>query len=90
MIDLKKIERLAREVRDIIPKNIHNFYDDTEKKIYQLLQRRLSKMDFVSREEFDLQVQVLLRTREKVEMLEKRLNLLEGHEPSSEEIAKHE
>ncbi|MGB1236640.1 MAG: accessory factor UbiK family protein [Pseudomonadales bacterium] len=42
-----------------------------------LLQGAFSKMDLVSREEFDAQSAVLQRTRAKVEALEKRLDELE-------------
>lgn len=35
-------------------------------------------MDLVNREEFDVQTQVLLRTREKLTALEQRLNALEA------------
>ncbi|CAK8742526.1 Ubiquinone biosynthesis accessory factor UbiK [Sodalis praecaptivus] len=42
-----------------------------------MLQNQFSRMDLVSREEFDVQTQVLLRTREKLSQLELRLNALE-------------
>ncbi|MDP1020060.1 accessory factor UbiK family protein, partial [Klebsiella pneumoniae] len=45
-----------------------------EKKIRQALQSQLARLDLVSREEFDVQTQVLLRTRDKLALLEQRLN----------------
>ena len=51
---------------------------DIEKNVKALLQGGLGRLDLVSREEFDTQAQVLLRTREKVERLEARLAELEG------------
>ncbi len=42
------------------------------------LQSQLTRLDLVSREEFDVQTQVLLRTREKLALLEQRLNDLEN------------
>jgi BMFP domain-containing protein YqiC len=42
-----------------------------------VLQSQLTRLDLVSREEFDVQTQVLLRTREKLALLEQRLNDLE-------------
>ena len=42
-----------------------------------LLSSSLSKLDLVSREEFDLQTQVLARTREKLASLEARVALVE-------------
>ena len=66
MIDPKKIEQIARQVHESMPKGIREFGDDVEKKIRQTLQAQLVRLDLVSREEFDVQTQVLLRTREKL------------------------
>lgn len=43
---------------------------DVEKNLRSALQSALAKLDLVTREEFDVQQQVLLRTREKLERLE--------------------
>ena len=51
---------------------------DVEKNVRVLLRGALGRLDFVSREEFDIQVALLARTREKLEGLEERLALLEG------------
>ncbi|MGL9773713.1 MAG: ubiquinone biosynthesis accessory factor UbiK [Sodalis sp. (in: enterobacteria)] len=77
MIDPKKFEQLARQVQESLPKGIRDLGDDVEKKIRQVLQNQFSRMDLVSREEFDVQTQVLLRTREKLSQLELCLNALE-------------
>jgi BMFP domain-containing protein YqiC len=55
---------------------------DIEKNVKALLQSGLSRLDFVSREEFDVQVEVLRKTREKVERLEARVAELEARMPS--------
>jgi BMFP domain-containing protein YqiC len=47
-------------------------------KIRQVLQSQLTRLDLVSREEFDVQTQVLLRTREKLALLEQRISDLES------------
>ena len=78
MIDPKKIEQIARQVHESMPKGIREFGEDAEKKIRQVLQAQFSRMDLVNREEFDVQTQVLLRTREKLAVLEQRLPALEG------------
>ncbi|WP_258576681.1 ubiquinone biosynthesis accessory factor UbiK [Candidatus Pantoea persica] len=83
MIDTKKIEQLARQVHEAMPKGIREFSDDVEKKIRQVLQAQLTRMDLVSREEFDVQTQVLLRTREKLAALEQRLAQLESQQPAA-------
>ena len=78
MIDTKKIEQIARQVHEAMPKGIREFGDDVEKKIRQALTAQLTRMDLVNREEFDVQTQVLLRTREKLAALEQRLAQLES------------
>ncbi|WP_436877545.1 ubiquinone biosynthesis accessory factor UbiK [Siccibacter turicensis] len=83
MIDPKKIEQIARQVHESMPKGIREFGEDVEKRIRQTLQAQLSRLDLVSREEFDVQTQVLLRTREKLTALEQRLNELEGRQSSA-------
>ena len=88
MIDPKKIEQIARQVHESMPKGLREFGDDVEKKIRQILQAQFNRMDLVNREEFDVQTQVLLRTREKLALLEQRLNDLENRPattPGSEE-----
>ncbi|WP_050757992.1 accessory factor UbiK family protein [Bermanella marisrubri] len=45
--------------------------------IQQLLARQLNKLDVVSRDEFDAQQAVLLRTREKLDALEKQVAEME-------------
>jgi len=78
MIDPKKIEQIARQVHESMPKGIRDLGDDVEKKVRQVIQSQLTRLDMVSREEFDVQTQVLLRTREKLALLEQRLNELEN------------
>jgi hypothetical protein len=43
-----------------------------------VLQSQLTRLDLVNREEFDVQTQVLLRTREKLALLEQRMSELES------------
>ena len=51
---------------------------DIEKNARALLSGFFAKMDLVTREEFDIQAQVLLRTREKLKALEDRVTRLEN------------
>ena len=76
MLDPKKVEDIARQIGSIIPPQLKQFADELEGKVKQVLQAKLSGLDFVSREEFDVQRQVLLRTREKVEAMEQQLAAL--------------
>lgn len=76
MIDPRKIEEIAKQIGNAIPPQVRQFADDVETKVKQVLQAKLADLDFVSREEFDVQRQVLLRTREKVEQMELQLAAL--------------
>ena len=76
MIDPKKIEDIAKQIGNAIPPQVRQFADDVESKVKQVLQSKLADLDFVSREEFDVQRQVLLRTREKLELLEQQVAAL--------------
>ena len=78
MIDPKKIEQIARQVHESMPKGLRDLGEDVEKKIRQVLQSQLTRLELVSREEFDVQTQVLLRTREKLALLEQRISDLES------------
>ncbi len=51
---------------------------DAEKNVRVLLRSALGRLDLVSREEFDIQVALLARTREKLDALEERLAASEG------------
>lgn len=51
---------------------------DIEKNARALLSGFFAKLDLVTREEFDIQAQVLLRTREKLKALEERVTRLEN------------
>lgn len=86
MIDPKKIEQIARQVHESMPKGIREFGEDVEKKIRLILQSQLTRLDLVNREEFDVQTQVLLRTREKLALLEQRVGALEAKFNSARRI----
>ncbi|WP_397471341.1 accessory factor UbiK family protein [Rheinheimera sp.] len=70
------MEDIAKQIGNAIPPQVRQFADDVEAKVKQVLQNKLADMDFVSREEFDVQRQVLLRTREKLEQLEQQVAAL--------------
>ena len=54
---------------------------DIEKNVKAMLQSGLSRLDLVTRADFDIQAQVLARTREKLERLEARVAELELRTP---------
>ncbi len=78
MINAKKIEEIAKQVSDSIPSSLKNIATDFEDKTKTVLQNKLSQLDVVTREEFDVQTQVLIKTREKLSALEAKVNELEA------------
>jgi BMFP domain-containing protein YqiC len=65
---------IDRRIREILAKSPAA---DLEKNLRALMSGALTKLDLVSREEFDVQRQVLLRTREKLTVLEAQVAELE-------------
>ena len=76
MLNPKKIEQIIQQIQDSLPQGLKDLGQDAEAKLKQTLQAQLSKLDLVTREEFDVQTQVLMRTREKLTELEKRIDTL--------------
>ena len=77
MFDTKFIDDLARQISEAIPSGVKGMQEDVQKNIHTLLQGALSRLDLVTREEFDAQSQVLARTREKLEQMEKIVSAME-------------
>ncbi len=75
------LDDLAARLAEAVPQNLKAMGQDLERNFKSLLQTGLAKMDLVTREEFDVQVAVLARTREKLEALEARLKDLQEPPP---------
>lgn len=78
MLNSKTLDELAARIGKALEASPAK---DIEKNVKALLQSALSRLDFVTREEFDVQVEVLRKTREKVERLEARVAELEARTP---------
>jgi BMFP domain-containing protein YqiC len=77
MLDNQTINRLSDKIGQLLPSGLQQAKSDFETQIKMLLQQQLAQLDFVSREEFDIQSRVLQRTRSKLEVLEQKLDQLE-------------
>ena len=77
MIDLNHIDDLARRLSQMVPPGLRESQEELQQTFKSALQAGLSKLDLVTREEFDVQQAVLLRTREKLETLERTVAALE-------------
>lgn len=75
MLTTKSLDDLAHKIGQAIGNSPAK---DVEKNIRAMLQGGLQRLDLVPREEFEIQAQVLARTREKLEALEARVAELEA------------
>ena len=72
------LKDLASQLSDALPKHLHEFKKDFNKTCHLILTKTFTKFDLVTREEFDTQTKVLLRTRKKLDELEKQIKELEN------------
>jgi ubiquinone biosynthesis accessory factor UbiK len=74
MLNAKMFEEINAKVSKVIAESPAK---DIEKNVRALMGAAFTKMDLVTREEFDAQVELLRRTREKLDALEARVAALE-------------
>lgn len=82
MLNTPWFSEISNKIREIVQNSPAG---DLEKNINALLKGAFTKMELISREEFDVQSEVLRNTREKLEILEVRLaeleaKILKGHQ----------
>lgn len=79
MLDPKKLDELGAKMSALLAATPAK---DLEKNAKAVFSGLLGKLDLVTREEFDIQAQVLARTREKLKDLEARVDALERARPA--------
>jgi BMFP domain-containing protein YqiC len=72
------LDDLARRLADSVPESVRAFGRDLEGNFKAVLQAQLSRLDLVSRQEFDVQAAVLARTQAQLAAMEARLKDLEA------------
>ena len=78
MINITAIDNLARRLADLVPASAYEARSALTDNFRDALRSGLRSLDLVTREEFDVQRCVLLRTREKVEALEARVATIDA------------
>jgi BMFP domain-containing protein YqiC len=68
---------LAKKLSKVLPENFKKMQTDVEKNFHAVLKNAFSKLDLVTREEFDAQTKVLARSRKKLDELAARIKALE-------------
>lgn len=79
--DRNFIDDLTRQLRDVLPEGLSAAREDLDDILRATISAALSRMDLVTREEFDVQTAVLARTREKLEALISQLQEMEKNNP---------
>jgi BMFP domain-containing protein YqiC len=77
MIDTKTLDEFARRLASALPQNIVGFQQDIEKNLRAGVEGLFQKLDLVTREEYEVQVALLARSRERLQLLEQRIDELE-------------
>ena len=79
MFNSAKLDELAKKVSDTVRDSPAK---DVERNVKAMLQSALQRLNLVPRDEFEIQAQMLARTREKLEALEARVAELEARRPA--------
>lgn len=74
MLDNHKINEISNKIKEVVASSP---LADVEKNLNALLKSAFTKMELVTREEFEVQAEVLRHTREKLDLLEAKLAELE-------------
>lgn len=82
-----RIDEIARRLMDNLPPAFRATQRDLENNFRVVLRASLSKLDLVTRDDFDTQSRVLERTRARLEALEARVRELEGSNTSQDPAA---
>jgi len=77
MIDLSKIDDLAKRLAGALPPGARQMREDAEVQFRAVLHKTLASMDVVTREDYEIQKAALERAQEKLAALEDRLAELE-------------
>ncbi len=83
MATTNPVDELVRRIMALLPGHGGQLQADVASSVRSLLQHSLSKLNLVTREEFDLQSALLARTREKLELLQAQLHELENQADST-------
>lgn len=81
MLDPKMFEDFTQRVSGLIA---NSPAADIEKNVRSMMGSFFSKLDLVTREEFDTQAKVLARTRQLVDQLSARLDEIEAREKNAQ------
>mgnify|MGYP001341077605 FL=1 len=68
------LKNIKKKITENLPDDLEAIKSDFQQNIQSLIESQIKNLDLVTREEFEVQEQVLKRTREKLEELQKQLD----------------
>tara|TARA_Y100000741_G_C18149831_1_gene516727 strand:+ start:641 stop:868 length:228 start_codon:yes stop_codon:yes gene_type:complete len=68
------LKNIKKKITENLPDDLEAIKGDLQQNIQSLIESQIKSLDLVTREEFEIQEQILKRTREKLEELEKQLD----------------
>ena len=68
------LKNITKKITENLPDDLEAIKGDLQQNIQSLIESQIKNLDLVTREEFEVQEQVLKRTREKLEELQKQLD----------------
>ena len=77
-IDLKNIEDIGKRIKNIMPNSLKTSKEEVQKTLKSGADGFLQKLDLVTREEYEVQLELLNKCYEKIEELEKKIEILES------------
>jgi hypothetical protein len=78
MFDPKQLDDLAKRLAELLPPGVRGLQQEMEKNFRAVLMSAFARMELVTRDEHDRLVDMLARTRGRLEALEQRVVVLEG------------
>ncbi len=84
MITPKFFEGLNEQISQLVGEGPLKTQEELKKNVNVMLQAAFSRLDLVTREEFDAQNEVLMRTRTMLEQLQKQVETLEAQQNTTD------
>lgn len=77
MLDPKFFDNLAKQLASLVPDNVKHIRDELEKNTRAKLLTIFANLDLVTRKDFDIQVKLLQKARERIAILEDKIDSYE-------------
>lgn len=83
MIDIRKLEEIATQIQGLLPNGAVELRDELKSNIRAVLESAFSRLELVTRDEFDAQTALLIRARERLDELQQIVSAMEQAKTST-------